>query len=106
MLKAIKRQLKIQSPSRVYRDEIGDNLALGIGVGFEETMKEVSSQMAAALPLGFDEMSTSRARYVAQSESIGMVEAFKSALAQMKVVLDDEEVGSFVDKTVTRAIYV
>ena len=33
------------------------------------------------------------------------VEAFKDALGQMKIVLDDEEVGNFVEKTVADAIY-
>lgn len=33
------------------------------------------------------------------------VEAFKDALAQMKIVLDDEEMGNFVEKTVADAIY-
>lgn len=34
-----------------------------------------------------------------------MVEAFKDALSQVKVVMDDEEMGHFVDKTVTKLIY-
>ena len=34
-----------------------------------------------------------------------MVEAFKDAMQGMKVVLDDEQVGSFVTKTVADAIY-
>lgn len=34
-----------------------------------------------------------------------MVEAFKDALLQVKVVMDDEEMGHFVDKTVTKLIY-
>ena len=34
-----------------------------------------------------------------------MVAAFMTALSQMKIELDDEEVGAFVDKTVTRAVY-
>ena len=33
------------------------------------------------------------------------VEAFKDALGQMKIVLDDEEIGDFVEKTVADAIY-
>ena len=33
------------------------------------------------------------------------VEAFKDALGQMKIVLDDEEMGNFVEKTVADAIY-
>ena len=34
-----------------------------------------------------------------------MVDAFKSALSQMKIELDDEVAGKFVDKTVTNLIY-
>lgn len=34
-----------------------------------------------------------------------MVEEFKDALSQVKVVMDDEEMGHFVDKTVTKLIY-
>lgn len=34
-----------------------------------------------------------------------MVEAFKDALSQVKVVMDDEEMGHFVDKTVTKLVY-
>ena len=34
-----------------------------------------------------------------------LVSAFKDALSQMKVVLDDEELGNFVEKTVADAIY-
>lgn len=33
------------------------------------------------------------------------VEAFKDALGQMKIILDDEEMGSFVEKTVADAIF-
>ena len=44
-------------------------------------------------------------------ESVGnysyntIVEAFKDALAQMKIVLDDEQLGDFVEKTVADAIF-
>ena len=34
-----------------------------------------------------------------------VVNAFKDALGQMKIVLDDEEMGHFVEKTVADAIY-
>lgn len=36
---------------------------------------------------------------------INMVEAFKDALSQVKIEMDDEEMGHFVDKTVTKLIY-
>ena len=34
-----------------------------------------------------------------------MVSAFKDALGQVKIVLDDEEMGNFVEKTVSDAIF-
>lgn len=34
-----------------------------------------------------------------------IVSAFKEALSQMKIEMDDEEMGKFVDRTVTRLIY-
>lgn len=34
-----------------------------------------------------------------------LVEAFKQALSEMKIELNDEEMGKFVDKTVSKAIY-
>lgn len=34
-----------------------------------------------------------------------MVDAFKDALSQVKIEMDDEEMGHFVDKTVTKLVY-
>ena len=34
-----------------------------------------------------------------------MVDAFKDALSQVKIAMDEEEMGHFVDKTVTKLIY-
>ena len=41
----------------------------------------------------------------AEREYTSMVRAFKEALAQMKIELDDEVAGKFVERTVTRVIY-
>ena len=46
--------LDIHSPSRVMRDKIGKNIALGIGVGFTETMDTVAKDMADAIPQDYD----------------------------------------------------
>jgi hypothetical protein len=46
----IKSFFGIHSPSKLFKNEIGENLALGIGVGFEDTMKSVTRDMAAAMP--------------------------------------------------------
>ena len=101
LLDSIKKKLKIASPSKLYRDEIGENLAKGIGVGFEDGMKSVTSEMQNALPTNLDISNASRV----QDDSSKMVSAFKEALMQMKIELDDDEVGRFIDKTVTRLVY-
>ena len=44
----------IESPSKVFRDVVGKNLALGIGVGFEDTMKEVTDDMTSSIPTDFN----------------------------------------------------
>lgn len=51
---ALKAVFGIHSPSKVFADQIGKNLGLGIGVGFEESMKTVSKDMADAIPTDFD----------------------------------------------------
>ncbi|MCM8900621.1 hypothetical protein KVG29_05180 [Caldicoprobacter algeriensis] len=53
ILNGIKNVLGIRSPSTLFRDVVGKNLALGIGEGFIESMKDVSEEMAAAIPTEF-----------------------------------------------------
>ena len=51
---ALKAVLGIHSPSTVFRDEIGENLALGLGEGFEDEMADVEKRMTKAIPTDFD----------------------------------------------------
>ncbi|MBR1382789.1 MAG: phage tail tape measure protein [Ruminococcus sp.] len=53
-LVGIKDILGIHSPSTLFRDQIGKNMALGIGVGFEQEMSNVTDAMNAAIPRSFD----------------------------------------------------
>ena len=99
----------IASPSKVMRDQVGKYLAEGIGVGFEDEMKNISRDMADAIPTNFDTSinagTNSSTGTMATNTYYDVVEAFKNALSEMKIELDDENVGKFVDKTVARAIY-
>ena len=54
LIDAVKQVFQISSPSRVFADQIGRNLGLGVGVGFEDAMKDVSEDMADAIPTDFD----------------------------------------------------
>ena len=50
----IKGFFGIHSPSTLFRDQIGKNLALGIGEGFDDEMKTVARSMENAIPTDFD----------------------------------------------------
>ncbi len=45
----IKKLFGIHSPSKVMADEVGKNLALGIGVGFEDNIDAVNDKIASAM---------------------------------------------------------
>ena len=104
-----KKELGINSPSKVFADEIGKNAALGIGVGFTEEMENVSEEMRNAIPTSFDLDTSVNARggsYMGAGYSFNeLVSALKEALTGVDVELDDIKVGKFVKKTVTDAIY-
>lgn len=113
----IKDKLGIHSPSRVMRDQVGVYIAEGIGVGFENGMKDVEKQMLDAMPApdafaqSYDFGSVNAAASASGYRPSGfgshsdMVAAFTEALQGVKVVLDDEVAGRFVTKTVAAAIY-
>ena len=46
----VKGVFKIHSPSQVFRDEIGRQLAAGIGLGFTDEMRAVADQMQSSIP--------------------------------------------------------
>ena len=50
----IKSFFGIHSPSRLFEDEIGVNLAKGIGVGFKDEMPDITKQMNRAMPTALD----------------------------------------------------
>ena len=109
ILDGIKGFFGIHSPSTVFRDQIGENLALGIGEGFTDEMANVTKDMQNAMPTSLDTSintgvngATSAFGGVAYDN---IVSAFKDALAGVKVVLDDEEMGTFIDRTVTNIVY-
>ena len=104
----VKSFFSIFSPSHVFRDEIGKQLALGLGVGFSDEMKAVSQEMENAVPTSFDvetSVNTKGSAFGGSYSYTDLVNAFKEALTEVDVELDDIKVGKFVKKTVTDAIY-
>ena len=109
ILNGIKNALGIHSPSTVFKDQVGKNMALGIGEGFAQEMSQVSKEMQDEIPTldvgGVNYGSSSLGGVGGSLDYYSMISAFKEALGQMTVELDDKQVGKFVTKTVSSAIY-
>ena len=102
---SIKEFFGIHSPSTLFENEIGKNLALGVGEGFSDTMSDVTADMQGAIPTSFDtnvNMSTSSSY---GSNYDYLVGAFKEALKDVKVVMNNREMGAFVVSTLEREVY-
>lgn len=54
VLNGIKKIFGIHSPSKVFKDEVGKNLALGLGEGFTEEMSTLTKDMSKAIPTDFE----------------------------------------------------
>lgn len=106
IIKQMKKSLGIKSPSKVFM-QIGDYSAQGYGVGFTNEMKSIAYDMRNAIPtdLGNPNSGVILDNNNSNLSQLDLISAFKTALSQMKVELDDHEVGSFIDKTVANAIY-
>ena len=123
LLSNLKRSLQEKSPSKA-TNEMGQYLLEGLGLGIEKEENSVFKQVSAfgknvlstlsgslAGGVGFPSINigkintSSISRSNAEAENLSLVNSFKQALSEMKIELDDENVGKFVDKKVTKLIY-
>lgn len=96
----------IHSPSTVFA-EMGVMDAKGLGIGFEDEMKKVNADMADAVNTNYSldaSFDTPAGNYGGLSFET-LVQAFKDALRGVSVVMDGDEMGEFVERTVTRVVY-
>lgn len=134
IIKTMKKQLGIKSPSRVFK-QIGEYLLQGLGIGINKeedgVLKQINqfsksivdtlndglseninanviSNIADSIPseITLNNQTDSLMNDMnKQEDNYNMIEAFKTALSQMKIELDDEVAGEFVERTVTRVVY-
>lgn len=119
ILSKLKSSLKEKSPSKATK-EMGQFLLEGLGIGIEQeensVLKQVSnvgknvltalqSELNQNVRLGDIQASVNSSTSSAENKYYSTVEAFKEALSEMKIEMDDTEMGKFVDKTVSRTIY-
>lgn len=100
----------IHSPSKLMADTIGFNISAGIGEGIEEGIPDVlkdankaMKQLNAGIESSINPIVNPSITYDTNYKM--MASAVKEALQDMTIVLDDENVGKFVVKTVTNEIY-
>ena len=95
----------IASPSKLFENEVGRYLAQGIGAGFTDEMASVTDEMRGAIPTSFSIDDGASVSSVGAFDYYTLVDALKEALTGVVVEMDDVEMGQFVKKTVTAAIY-
>jgi len=103
VVSSIKNFFGIKSPSTLFRDQIGKNMALGVGVGFADEMDRVSKEMQEAIPTEFDtdldisagirtSVFGASGGAVSLADIIGQIDSLMDVMVQLfdvKVVLDD-----------------
>jgi phage-related protein len=95
----IKGFFGINSPSTLFKNEIGENLALGLGEGFTDTMKNVSNDMQNSIPTEFDMNTTViRTDVTSQLTLENITGAFVTAVKNLnaQVIIDKDVAGRFV----------
>ena len=106
----IKKLFGINSPSKLMQDEVGVYLAEGIGVGFEDGMKDVNESIQDSIPTEFDvgvktSISGITPNKDVSTQSILFANAVKNALTGMHVILDGDKVGEIVVNNIEEVIY-
>ena len=96
----VKRFLGISSPSKLFADEIGENMGLGIGEGFENSMgtvqREINRAMDGLLPSVNGNVSVTGAS--STPASVDFAAAVSRALSGAVVYMDGRKVGQLITR--------
>ena len=100
LLDGVKGFFGIRSPSRKMRDEVGVMLAEGLGIGFEDEMKDISKDMIKAVPTDFETNSTVNFNASKQSDIGRLIQLTEELLNKPTyIILDSGQlVGGIGDK--------
>lgn len=97
---SVKRFLGIASPSKLFADEIGENMGLGIGEGFENSMgtvqREINRAMDGLLPGVNGNVSVTGAS--STPASVDFAAAVSRALSGAVVYMDGRKVGQLITR--------
>lgn len=101
-INVVKRKMKIHSPSRRWKDEVGKQMSAGLGIGFEEGIKDVYKDMQHAI-----DFEQSKLQASVETGKVFNTLANTTPVAitiNADVDMDSQKVGRLVTPTVTRTI--
>ena len=118
LLQKLRSSLKEKSPSKATQ-EMGQFLLEGLGIGIKKEENSLYNQISSVgknvlagmsgslqgLSVPYINANTTRNYAENTQQQEDLIAAFKQALEEMKIELDDEVMGQFVDKKVTKLIY-
>lgn len=100
LLNKIKGFFGIHSPSKLFNEEIGKFLALGLGEGFDDNLGKVYKQMRTAVDFETQKLSTN----LSTTGSYNKILNANITLQQSDVYLDSTKVGRAITPTVTKTL--
>ena len=96
----VKGVLGIHSPSKVFENEIGKNMALGIGEGFDDNLSSIFGKMKSAVAFETQKLSAN----LSTTASMNKVLTANITLNPADVYMDSTKVGRIVTPAVTRTL--
>lgn len=98
----VKKKLKIKSPSQVFRDEVGAMMAEGLGIGFEDGLRDVYREMQNAIDLEQGKLQAN----VQTGEIFNTLQNSTPVVINLNadVEMDSQKVGRLVTPAVSRTI--
>lgn len=100
IVNGIKEFFGIHSPSKLFADDVGKNLALGIGVGFDKNMDTVTKEMQDSLPTSFDVSPVVNARI------LGNMSATAEKLYGVNTFALPNNINNSTDKSITVNVHI
>lgn len=110
ILDGMKSALGIHSPSRVFRDEVGKYIALGVGEGFNKNIDSVYKQMKSTVDFETQKLNTNLTNSalinVARNENIQArlesIDNNREVVVNSKLEVDAREMASVVNRVNTK----
>ena len=96
----VKDFLGIHSPSKVFADEIGRFLALGLGEGFDDNLDKVYKQMKTAVDFETQKLSANLSTTATNNRML----TANITLSQGDIYMDSTKVGRAVTPVVTKTL--